>query len=138
MWALCIGVLPGRNFRLRWLKLVELPFSRTQHLHNPYNEDQPVQVWPCASPALGLALGIWLTEAHPPISFNRAQMGRDMQEIEPTVGAQMVGLIYKEAESDLQPLVDEGGGVGAADASLRRQRDIRLSFLALRCVRICY
>jgi hypothetical protein len=38
-----------------------------------------------------------------------------MQEIEPTVGAQMVGLIYKEAESDLQVLVDEGGGVGAAD-----------------------
>lgn len=127
-------VLPGRNFRLRWLKLVELPFSRTQHLHNPYNEDQPVQVWPRTSLALGSALVAWLTEPRPPTPFHRAQMGRDMQEIEPTVGAQMVGLIYKEAESDLQPLVDEGGGVGAADASLRRQCDYQSWFrLSVQC-----
>jgi hypothetical protein len=89
-------------------------------------------------PALGLALGSWLTESRPPTSFHRLQMGRDMQEIEPTVGAQMVGLIYKEAESDLQPLVDEGGGVGAADASLRRQCDNQSFFFAPRCVRISY
>jgi cleavage and polyadenylation specificity factor subunit 4 len=48
----------GRNFRLRWLKLVELPFSGTQHLHNPYNEDQPVQVWQHASPSPRLGLPI--------------------------------------------------------------------------------
>jgi len=75
----------GRNFRLMWLKLTELPFTRTQHLHNPYNENKPVKV------------------------------GRDCQEIEPSVGVQLVSLLYQTEDSTLHALIDAGGAPAAAN-----------------------
>eukprot|EP00959_Pyramimonas_sp_CCMP1952_P313014 6551952-Pyramimonas_sp.AAC.1 len=45
----------GRNFKMQWLKLCDLPFSRTQHLANPYNDHKPVKVGNVNPPLLSLS-----------------------------------------------------------------------------------
>jgi YT521-B-like domain len=34
----------GREFRIEWLRTVRLPFHRTRHLRNPWNQDREVKV----------------------------------------------------------------------------------------------
>jgi cleavage and polyadenylation specificity factor subunit 4 len=53
------------------LQLCELSFTKTRHLRNPYNENLPVKV------------------------------ARDCQELEPSVGEQLVALMYSEQDSEL-------------------------------------
>lgn len=67
----------GRNFHLKWLKLCELSFNKTRHLRNSYNENLPVKI------------------------------SRDCQELEPSIGEQLVHLLYQEPDSDLMILAKE-------------------------------
>ncbi|XP_024536963.1 30-kDa cleavage and polyadenylation specificity factor 30-like [Selaginella moellendorffii] len=67
----------GRNFRLKWLKLCELSFHKTRHLHNPYNENLPVKI------------------------------SRDCQEVEPSVGQELAELLYLELDSNLMAVANE-------------------------------
>lgn len=34
----------GRSFKVKWLRLHDLPFQRTLHLKNPWNEFKPVKI----------------------------------------------------------------------------------------------
>eukprot|EP00898_Chlorokybus_atmophyticus_P004665 jgi/Chlat1/519/Chrsp103S00992 len=34
----------GASFGVEWIRLYDLPFERTNHLHNPWNEDKPVKI----------------------------------------------------------------------------------------------
>ena len=34
----------GRSFEVNWLRLYDLPFQRTLHLKNPWNQDKPVKI----------------------------------------------------------------------------------------------
>ncbi len=34
----------GRSFRVKWLQLNDLPFQKTLHLKNPFNEYKPVKI----------------------------------------------------------------------------------------------
>ncbi|KAK3249594.1 hypothetical protein CYMTET_40984 [Cymbomonas tetramitiformis] len=68
----------GHNFLVRWLKLCDLPFTKTHHLYNAYNEGKQVKV------------------------------GRDTQEMEPTVAAQLVTLLYSEPDGILQAKIQRG------------------------------
>lgn len=53
----------GGTFGIQWECLCDLPFSRTLHLHNPWNEGKPVKI------------------------------ARDGQEVQPEVGKQLVALL---------------------------------------------
>jgi cleavage and polyadenylation specificity factor subunit 4 len=65
------------------VQLCELSFTKTRHLRNPYNENLPVKV------------------------------ARDCQELEPSVGEQLVALMYSEQDSELMvsPCVAKTCGV---------------------------
>lgn len=34
----------GRSFKVKWLRLSELPFEKTLHLKNPLNDYKPVKI----------------------------------------------------------------------------------------------
>lgn len=38
------GRVLGGTFKLHWLNRNELPFIRTNHLHNPWNDNRPVKI----------------------------------------------------------------------------------------------
>lgn len=63
------GKASGGAFGVQWERLCDVPFARTAHLRNPWNENQPVKV------------------------------ARDTQEIEPTVGAALVALMNAAADT---------------------------------------
>lgn len=60
----------GRSFRVKWLRLSNLPFHKTIHLKNPWNEYKPVKI------------------------------SRDCQELSPEIGEALCQLIDREAEED--------------------------------------
>ncbi|KAK9699395.1 hypothetical protein RND81_08G170800 [Saponaria officinalis] len=60
----------GRTFKVKWLRLSNLPFYKTLHLKNPLNEYKPVKI------------------------------SRDCQELSPEVGEALCELIDKEFEED--------------------------------------
>lgn len=61
----------GDVFKIDWICRKELPFSATMHLYNPWNEGKPVKI------------------------------GRDGQEIEPRVGAELCRLFPEDENIDL-------------------------------------
>uniref|UniRef100_A0A8C6S4C8 YTH domain-containing family protein n=1 Tax=Neogobius melanostomus TaxID=47308 RepID=A0A8C6S4C8_9GOBI len=84
-WVLPAGMnakMLGGVFKIDWLCRVELPFTKTAHLTNPWNEHKPVKI------------------------------GRDGQEIQPDVGAQLCSLF---------PL-DESVDVGRVARRIRHKR----------------
>ncbi|XP_014289436.1 YTH domain-containing protein 1 [Halyomorpha halys] len=62
-------------FKIEWICKKELPFSATMHLYNPWNEGKPVKI------------------------------GRDGQEIEPRVGAELCRLFPEDENIDLTPIL---------------------------------
>ncbi|XP_021735954.1 uncharacterized protein LOC110702543 isoform X1 [Chenopodium quinoa] len=60
----------GRSFRVKWLRLSNLPFHKTIHLKNPLNEYKPVKI------------------------------SRDCQEVPPEIGEALCQLIDREPEED--------------------------------------
>lgn len=40
----CVAVCAGGEFSVRWDRVVQLPFFRTDALRNPLNEDKPVKL----------------------------------------------------------------------------------------------
>ncbi|CAE1153988.1 YTHDC1 [Acanthosepion pharaonis] len=62
-------------FKLDWINRRDLPFTRTTHLHNPWNENKYVKI------------------------------GRDGQEIEPTVGEELCKLFPSDDNVDLGSIV---------------------------------
>lgn len=60
----------GRSFRVKWLRLSNLPFHKTLHLKNPLNEYKPVKI------------------------------SRDCQELSPEIGESLCQLIDREFEED--------------------------------------
>ncbi len=42
--ALCFCCLLGKAFRIRWESALSLPFSKTESIRNPLNENKPVKV----------------------------------------------------------------------------------------------
>lgn len=65
----------GDVFKIDWICRKELPFSATMHLYNPWNEGKPVKI------------------------------GRDGQEIEPRVGAELCRLFPEDENVDLLPIL---------------------------------
>uniref|UniRef100_A0A8C6K8W6 YTH domain-containing family protein n=1 Tax=Nothobranchius furzeri TaxID=105023 RepID=A0A8C6K8W6_NOTFU len=73
-WVLPAGMnakMLGGVFKINWLCRRELPFIKTAHLSNPWNEFKPVKI------------------------------GRDGQEIQPTVGAQLCALFPLDESVDV-------------------------------------
>ncbi|KAF6718776.1 YTH domain-containing protein 1 [Oryzias melastigma] len=73
-WVLPAGInakMLGGVFKIDWLCRRELPFIKTTHLSNPWNEHKPIKI------------------------------GRDGQEIEPDVGAQLCGLFPLDESVDV-------------------------------------
>ena len=58
----------GSSFDVAWRRLYDLPFTETEHLHNPLNEDKPVKI------------------------------SRDGQELPPDLGEALVQLFEEGAE----------------------------------------
>ena len=58
----------GSSFDVDWRRLYDLPFTETEHLHNPLNEDKPVKI------------------------------SRDGQELPPDLGEALVQLFEEGAE----------------------------------------
>eukprot|EP00850_Spirogloea_muscicola_P005407 SM000024S07869 [mRNA] locus=s24:956493:960574:- [translate_table: standard] len=88
LWKTATGMAQyGRNFAIKWLKMADLSFNKTQFLRNPYNDNMPVKV------------------------------SRDCQEVEPSIGEQLVSLFYSEPDSAL---------MGLAVAAERTQIEERL------------
>lgn len=79
-WVLPVGLnaraLSG-VFKLDWISRMELPFTKTTHLHNPWNENKPVKI------------------------------GRDGQEIEPRCGEALCKLFPSDDNVDLNEIVRE-------------------------------
>lgn len=61
----------GRSFRVKWLRLSNLPFHKTLHLKNPWNDYKPVKI------------------------------SRDCQELSPEIGEELCELIDREPEDEL-------------------------------------
>lgn len=73
-WVLPAGMnakMLGGVFKIDWLCRVELPFTKTAHLTNPWNEQKPVKI------------------------------GRDGQEIQPDIGAQLCSLFPLDDSVDV-------------------------------------
>ncbi|XP_024917768.1 YTH domain-containing protein 1 isoform X2 [Cynoglossus semilaevis] len=73
-WVLPAGMnakMLGGVFKIDWLCRRELPFTKTSHLSNPWNEHKPVKI------------------------------GRDGQEIQPDVGAQLCALFPLDESVDI-------------------------------------
>ncbi|RVE66215.1 hypothetical protein OJAV_G00124810 [Oryzias javanicus] len=73
-WVLPAGInakMLGGVFKIDWLCRRELPFIKTAHLSNPWNEHKPIKI------------------------------GRDGQEMEPDVGAQLCGLFPLDENVDV-------------------------------------
>lgn len=73
-WVLPAGMnakMLGGVFKIDWLCRVELPFIKTAHLSNPWNEHKPVKI------------------------------GRDGQEIQPDIGAQLCALFPLDESVDV-------------------------------------
>uniref|UniRef100_A0A3P9LCK4 YTH domain-containing family protein n=1 Tax=Oryzias latipes TaxID=8090 RepID=A0A3P9LCK4_ORYLA len=73
-WVLPAGInakMLGGVFKIDWLCRRELPFIKTAHLSNPWNEHKPIKI------------------------------GRDGQEIQPDVGAQLCGLFPLDESVDV-------------------------------------
>ncbi|XP_030197169.1 YTH domain-containing protein 1 isoform X2 [Gadus morhua] len=76
-WVLPAGMnakMLGGVFHIDWLCRRELPFTKTAHLSNPWNEHKPVKI------------------------------GRDGQEIQPDVGAQLCSLFPADESVDAGPV----------------------------------
>ncbi|CAL8280219.1 unnamed protein product [Merluccius merluccius] len=76
-WVLPAGMnakMLGGVFHIDWLCRRELPFTKTAHLSNPWNEHKPVKI------------------------------GRDGQEIQPDVGAQLCSLFPPDESVDAGPV----------------------------------
>ncbi|KAK2818477.1 hypothetical protein Q5P01_024038 [Channa striata] len=74
-WVLPAGMnakMLGGVFKIDWLCRRDLPFTKTAHLSNPWNEHKPVKI------------------------------GRDGQEIQPDVGAQLCALFPLDENVDVQ------------------------------------
>ncbi|KAG8659318.1 uncharacterized protein LOC110608980 isoform X2 [Manihot esculenta] len=67
----------GRSFKVKWLRLNDLPFQKTLHLKNPLNDYKPVKI------------------------------SRDCQELPEDVGEALCDLIDGESNSDGMPKRDE-------------------------------
>ncbi|PSN56426.1 hypothetical protein C0J52_09540, partial [Blattella germanica] len=65
----------GGVFKVDWVCRKELPFTKTQHLYNPWNEGKPVKI------------------------------GRDGQEIEPRVGEELCRLFPMDEGIDMTPIL---------------------------------
>ncbi|XP_056146855.1 YTH domain-containing protein 1 isoform X2 [Lampris incognitus] len=77
-WVLPAGMnakMLGGVFKIDWLCRRELPFTKTVHLSNPWNEHKPVKI------------------------------GRDGQEIQPDVGAQLCALFPLDESVDVHQVV---------------------------------
>ncbi|XP_064618810.1 3'-5' RNA helicase YTHDC2-like [Lineus longissimus] len=75
----------GGNFRIEWIKRANLPFQHCHHLLNPYNNSR------------------------------RVQISRDGQEIEPTVGEQLIKLWERVPGYQGRPGEDESQGAEGYD-----------------------
>lgn len=67
-WASTLLWKSSGPFKIRWITICEIHFSHVGHLHNTFNEDQPVLI------------------------------GRDGQEIDPKSGAELCRLIDESAK----------------------------------------
>ncbi|KAM3873997.1 YTH domain-containing protein 1 [Diretmus argenteus] len=77
-WVLPAGMnakMLGGVFKIDWLCRRELPFTKTAHLSNPWNEHKPVKI------------------------------GRDGQEIQPDVGAQLCALFPLDESVDVHQVI---------------------------------
>lgn len=61
----------GRSFRVKWLRLSNLPFHKTLHLKNPWNDYKPVKI------------------------------SRDCQELSPEIGEALCELVDREPEDEM-------------------------------------
>lgn len=76
----------GGVFKIDWICKKDLTFQKVQHLHNPWNENKPVKI------------------------------GRDGQEIEPSVAEELCRLFPVDQEIDMTPILRR------SKESARRQR----------------
>ena len=49
----------GRSFKVKWLRLNDLPFHKTLHLQNPLNDNKPVKISRDCQVFLFFSLGPW-------------------------------------------------------------------------------
>jgi len=76
----------GGVFKIDWICKRDLPFTKVSHLHNPWNENKPVKI------------------------------GRDGQEIEPSIAEELCRLFPVDDEIDMTPILRR------SKESARRQR----------------
>ncbi|XP_064604522.1 YTH domain-containing protein 1-like isoform X2 [Liolophura sinensis] len=77
-WVLPVGLSVkalSGVFKLDWINRKELPFTRATHLHNPWNDNKPVKI------------------------------GRDGQEVAPSVGETLCKLFPPDDNVELSPIV---------------------------------
>ncbi|XP_052775274.1 YTH domain-containing protein 1-like isoform X2 [Mya arenaria] len=96
-WVLPPGLSPkalSGVFKLDWISRRELDFTKTTHLHNPWNENRPVKI------------------------------GRDGQEIEPRCGEALCKLFPSDDNVDLNDIVREARKTNArrGDFNFRSNR----------------
>ncbi|KAL3869121.1 hypothetical protein ACJMK2_041842 [Sinanodonta woodiana] len=80
-------------FKLDWVNRKELAFTKTTHLHNPWNDNKPVKI------------------------------GRDGQEIEPRVGEALCRLFPPDNNVDLTDIVDRARKSRRGSGDRDRRRD---------------
>ncbi|KAK3583246.1 hypothetical protein CHS0354_015427 [Potamilus streckersoni] len=80
-------------FKLDWVNRKELAFTKTTHLHNPWNDNKPVKI------------------------------GRDGQEIEPRVGEALCRLFPPDNNVDLTDIVDRARKSRRGSGARDRRRD---------------
>ncbi|XP_052246660.1 YTH domain-containing protein 1-like isoform X2 [Dreissena polymorpha] len=96
-WVLPPGLSPkalSGVFKLDWISRRELDFTKTTHLHNPWNDNRPVKI------------------------------GRDGQEIEPRCGEALCKLFPSDENVDLNDIVREAKktSAGRGDFNFRSNR----------------
>lgn len=96
-WVLPPGLsakVLGGVIQVDWVCKKELPFTSTSHLYNPWNEGKPVKI------------------------------GRDGQEIESKVGAELCRLFPEDTSIDLTPILKKS----KESARLLREKGVRVAF----------